>query len=508
MAGRLRRSGLDGLDLLIVGAAALALALFLVAEGRIAGVAGLPLDDGWIHLRLASNFAAGHGFGINPGEPVAASTAPLWTLGLAGLLTLGLPGLAATKGLGVACYVATGLITRRLAAAVGLGPGLALGAGLAVVGLGRLVWGALSGMEVPLAAGLVALAAWAVVRDRPLVGAMLLGLATLARPEAGLLVALQALSARSVGDGLRRLGLAALVVSPQVLFSLKTVGRMVPTSAAAKVTGGAVGQVEGFGAAWGQTPTVAAAYLREWVTVLQADHPALPVLGFVGLVVLRGRPLHWLAMALVLHPLAVAVVAPYQGPGFQTGRYSAHLLPLAVVVGSAGLARLLAWVPGRVLRAAVLGLLLLALAWRLPGAADAYAWGVQNINAMQVELGRWLAARTPRDALVALNDLGALTYFGDRRAIDLVGLGTPEVLTYRRQGPAGLLRYVEARCPAYLVIFPAWFPDLAARRDLFVPMTAITLTRNVVSGAATMVVYRSIWAPDAPGGAAPCLGRR
>jgi hypothetical protein len=361
-------------------------------------------------------------------------------------------------------------------------------------------------MEVPLAAGLVALAAWAVARDRAQLAAALLGMATLARPEAGLLVVLHGLGAGSVGGAVRRWGLAALVIAPEVLFSLRTIGRLVPATAVAKVTGGAVGQAEGLATAWDRTSTVAGPYLAEWGAVLQADHPALPALGLVGLVALRGSRLRWLLAALVLHPLAVAVVAPYQGPAFQTGRYSAHLLPLAILAGMAGLARVLACVPGRALRGVAVALALAALVWPLPGASRAYGWGVQNIETMQVALGRWLATRTPRDAVVALNDLGALTYFGDRRAIDLVGLGTPEILPYRRQGSAGLLRYVERRCPAYLVIFPSWFPELAARRDLFEPVTEVTLAHNVVSGGPTMVVYRSIWAADAPGGAAPCPG--
>ena len=46
---------------------------------------------------------------------------------------------------------------------------------------------------------------------------------------------------------------------------------------------------------------------------------------------------------LVLHPLAMAVLAPYRGPGFQEGRYSIHLLPLAAAVATVPLAALTAW---------------------------------------------------------------------------------------------------------------------------------------------------------------------
>ena len=58
-------------DLLVLLAAALPLALLLVRERVIAGSAGFPLDDSWIHLHFARNLAEGAGFSFNPGTPVA-----------------------------------------------------------------------------------------------------------------------------------------------------------------------------------------------------------------------------------------------------------------------------------------------------------------------------------------------------------------------------------------------------------------------------------------------------
>ena len=104
-------------DALIVVVGLGVLAVFVVAEWRIAGGIGLPLDDSWIHVRFATNLARGRGFAINPGEPVAASTAPLWTLLLALGVATGLSGLAVAKILGVLAYVATALLTRRVARA-------------------------------------------------------------------------------------------------------------------------------------------------------------------------------------------------------------------------------------------------------------------------------------------------------------------------------------------------------------------------------------------------------
>jgi hypothetical protein len=41
-----------------------------------------------------------------------------------------------------------------------------------------------------------------------------------------------------------------------------------------------------------------------------------------------------------------------------------------------------------------------------------------------------------------------------------------------------------------VVIFPTWFPRLAARGDLLTAVYAARLARNEVSGGPEMVVYR------------------
>ncbi len=493
-------------DLAVVSAAAGVVVLFVAVEFQIAGGTGLPLDDSWIHLRFAENLAAGRGFAINPGEPVAGSTAPLWTLLLAFAIALGLPALVAAKVLGLGSYAMTGLLTRRLALAAGLSRGLALAAGVGVVGLGRLGWGALSGMEVCLAAALVAGGALLVVRERALAGAAVLGLAALARPEAGLLLLLHVAGARRLRLALARVSVGAAVWMPALAFNLATVGRLVPGPAVAKVEGGLLGYLVGVPESWSTAGHRAAQYTTEWVRLVLSDHVALPVLILGGLVALRRGPLRWLGWALVLHPVAMALVAPYRGPAFQTGRYSTHLVPLAVVVGVAGLGALLAVVPrGLGLRAGAMAAAALTLAPPLGPASQAYAWGVQNINAMQVRLGRWAARETPPGALLAVNDVGAIAYFGDRPLIDLMGLVTPDIVSPRWRGEAGLLGYLERACPDYLVIFPAWFPGLAARTDLFRPIERVRLDHNLVSGAEEMVVYETVWNRWARP-RAPCLG--
>jgi len=234
--------------------------------------------------------------------------------------------------------------------------------------------------------------------------------------------------------------------------------------------------------------------MAEWVGLLWRDHPALPVLipiGFLALCRSHGRLLAWPGAVLILHPLGMALLAPYRGPAFQEGRYSSHLAPLALVVAAVGFWSLL----GRYRRVApwLAGAYLLGAAVLLWPASQRYGWAVQNINAMQVHLGEWVERNLPRNARLALNDVGAIAFVSRREVIDLMGLITPEILQYRRDGAAGILRYLELTCPDYLVIFPDWFPELARMADRFTPLYRVRLEQNRVAGADLMVVFETVW---------------
>jgi hypothetical protein len=465
-------------------------ALFLVRERLIAGAAGFPLDDSWIHLHFARNIAEGHGFSYNPGVPVAGSTAPLWTVLLAAASALAGASLATAKVTGVIATMAAAIVTRRAAIAWGAGAGVALVAAVALVWTGPVVWGALSGMEVSLAALLVAALLWAHAQARAVLVALLAGLAALARPEALLLVPLLMFSRPlSLAQRFRFLVVVAIVLAPAVAFSVATVGAPIPATAAAKVEGGLVGWLAGV-----REPLATALlgrpgqFFQAWLRWMWTTNWLLPLAvgaGVVGAFARHGRALGVPVLALVLHPLGMAVLAPYRDPAFQEARYSLHLLPLAfvalaVTVGSLG---------GRVrpiLAAAYLALGLVLL----PAAAERYAWGVQNINAMQVHLGRWVAARLPKSARLALNDVGAIAFFSRREVIDLMGLVTPAIIPYRREGEHGVIRYVTETCPDYVIIFPDWFPELTGRYTLLAPIYRVRLEKNEVAGGPEMVVYR------------------
>ena len=481
-------------DLLILLAALLPLTLLLLRERMIAGAAGFPLDDSWIHLHFARNLAEGNGFVYNPGTPVAGSTAPLWTLLLAAGVRLAGASLVTAKTLGVVAATGAALLLRRAARAWGASGATAVLTAVALEWSGPFAWGALSGMEVALAALLVTAAAFALARERLFLAAVAGALATLARPEAIVLLPLLVLAARPSPRQVIVFGaVVAIVLVPFAAFCLATTGTLVPSTAAAKVEGGLLGRLIGIREparlTWVDRPL---GFTLEWLRWLARTHPLLPLaLPALALAWRRRRTLAIVGLVLLAHPLAMALLAPYRGPEFQEGRYSIHLLPIALLMLALVWTRLESLAAHRrPLLLSARALYLAAALVALVPAADRYAWGVQNINAMQVHLGRWVDANVPRTATLAVNDIGAIAYFSRRPVLDLMGLVTPEIRPYRREGEPGVLRFIAERCPDVVIVFPSWFPGLAARSEVFVPVYRVRLEHNEVSGGPEMVVYR------------------
>jgi arabinofuranosyltransferase len=497
--------------LLPAGAFVLGLGLFLLREHQLAGVAGFPLDDSWIHFQFARNLAEGHGFSYNPGVPVAGSTAPLWTLVLGALFLVTGSHPLLVKLVGAAASLGAAFVTGRLARAWSDDRAAALLAAALAALSGPVLWGALSGMEVSLAALLVAAGLLAHTRGRELAAAILLALAVLARPEAMLVLGLTWVAGPlTPGRTVRYTVAGIVIIGPWVAFNLVTGGTPLPATAAAKIEGGLAGFLAG------TREPAARTFLsrpwdfwKEWAHWLWDVNSLLPflIVGGLGLLWWRGgRRLGLPATALLLQPLAMALLAPYRGPAFQEGRYAIHLIPLAFAtavlpMAALGRAREVAGLT-RLRRLLAAGLAAAALVSLWP-AATRYGWAVQNIESMQVRLAQWVNAHTPLDARLALNDVGAIGYLSRRPVIDVMGLVTPAILPYKKDGEAGVLRYLERACPDYLIVFPAWFPRLTAMHDRFTPVERVRLRLNTVAGAEEMVVYETVWRRAHPG-APPC----
>jgi arabinofuranosyltransferase len=526
----------------------LAVGYFLWCERTTAGTYGFPLDDSWIHAQFARNLALGNGFSYNPGIPVSGSTAPLWTLVTAcGYLVSGDPVLSA-KVIGVLFLGLTVFFVYSLVRAISNDPREALFAAILAGALPRLVWASLSGMEVSLAvllslAGVVAHVLYSRPGDRrQYLSTLLFGLATLSRPEcavffvaamldralAAILIRWRELAARDwIVPVLIHICLFILVIAPFLVFSRKVGIGFLPNTAyakallwnkgliAARAAGSRVELLRSF-------TTNPFDYFMSFLHENLNNNPVLFMfagLGFLRLVFRApyGAESRYrsfiIPLVVVLFPIAIGVVVPFGQASYQEGRYIAPVAPLVLVVGVVGIysaARYGAHVfaeakhmgrPAMVVleRSLVWLFVFLAVSAQFRNVwyrGQVYGKEVSNIQEMQVSIGKWIDRNLPADAVLAVNDVGAITYFSQRRVLDTVGLISPEVLDYRHHGEpleAAAFRFLRAKRPDYAVLFPEWYPDIVKRDELVEPLHRVVLKENVICGADEMVVYRMHW---------------
>ena len=501
---------------------------------------GFPLDDSWIHMQIARNLSQGAGMYFNAGDSVSASSAPLWTLALAGLHLLPVDTVWAAKGVGMLLLIACGIFTYLVGRGVGLQRDWAFVAGLATVTTPRLVWGAISGMEITLYAGLSTAAIWLYLKrsgqTRPAVDSqssnqslppavvLLCSAASLARPECLLLFPLilgdlllrrNATSGSGMTAGIlsswRPCMLYAATLAPFAVFNLATIGHIFPNTYYAKV-----GSYGLFGALARQDliqiiKCFSYYPLLQLIELIQfsLENSVITTLGVVvGACVWGGKSGsgRFVLLLIIALPLVRGVVAPFKGPLFQHGRYVAHLVPLLTIVGVLGLREVALFlckrwrVQGGSFRAVRISWFLWAAvaanaAWLQPGQAREYAGNVHDIQQMHVRMATWLAGNTPHDAVIATHDIGALGYFSGRRIIDTAGLVTPEVLPHLRPGePAdqGVLEFLRLAKPEYVVILPSWYPDLAHSKHL-APAHEVVLEKRSISAGDRLVAYQANW---------------
>ncbi len=487
------------------------LAWHLWREHALAGAAGFALDDTWIHAAIARNLAAGDGFAVNPGEWVGASTAPLWTLLLTPIVGLFGADVVAIRVLGIALtLVALDWTWRAVALAAPGRPAVAAIAATVLALLPSTAFGALSGLEVPLAIALVAallLAETACGADpgrRGLLPSLLVGLAVLARPEALALAPWVWCSA-----GLRPRTIAARVVATAVpiapialVYSLSH-GSPLPTTFFAKIhrsRNPAGGQGLLFmlerGDAAGALRVVCRTSFAQLAMfldgVLRASPLLVPALGAAFVARGAGRLVGLGAWCVFALPLAIGLMTPR--PDFGAGdRYAAIATPALAALAALGVGALATVRPR-----GIVALALLLVAVPLGGAIDRgaryHAMAVRNTRDMHETLARWVASSIPAGSTVAVHDIGALAYFGRVRLLDLEGIASPELLPRKRNAALVFATLFERR-PDFLIVAPNWYPDLARRADIFEPIHVVEIppADNRVLAGPTMVVFRATW---------------
>jgi len=92
----------------------------------------------------------------------------------------------------------------------------------------------------------------------------------------------------------------------------------------------------------------------------------------------------------------------------------------------------------------------------------AFGKNCKDIHLQQIALGKWVKEKIPEDAILAINDAGAIKYLSQRYCIDLIGLCYPDIVmssTPRGGGNGLLYEFLEnlKKKPDYFIIYPSWF---------------------------------------------------
>jgi hypothetical protein len=479
---------------LIILLAGLLLAYFLTTALRLTGgVLSVPLDDAWIHYQFARNLSQGDGFSYVPGVPTAGSTAPLWTLLLAGIGLITHDFVPSSLLLSAGLFLLTIWLTYRLTLDFTGNRPTALLAATGVAVTGRLLWAGLSAMEVTLFTALSVGAVWAYQwRGLGALTAALFALASQTRPEGHVLFALAVLDAvltmrRSDPTGRPSSTWSGIVSAiliygtiqlPYTLFSLSTTGHPLPNTFYAKAR-----QPD-----WYSWRTLFETLQYHWRDNLLA----LILLPFGLWAFWRRNRLvgGWLIGLFLVLPLVVPFL-------WHHGRYTMPLIPFQMILASAGLY----WLVGKlrerqdVIWPAIAGLLLAAGLWQVPYWAGMLSYNTREILDIDVAMGKWLAANIPADELVAIDDIGAIVFFGPRPIVDLHGLVSPEMWPVLDDidPSAAALRLLATHKVRYLAVFPGSHPALVSDSTIARPVQRFTTPTHSIILAPEAVVYVMDW---------------
>ena len=414
-------------------------------------------EDALISLRYAENIAAGNGFVYNLGEHVQGTTTPLFTLFLALFKFLHLPAMICGKLLNVAAEgVTSGLIAAlflryrmKLAAITG---GL-----MFAFSASNIKW-SVSGMETGLYIACVMLAFYYWQRSRALSG-LWVAVAFLVRPDAILIVPvllffgwdrkIPSLRLKDIVPG-------ALVVTTWMLFALIYFGSPISHSIIAK-------KVVYIDRAASVMPNLSI-IMDKFFNKVPVVSPLLLVGFLLGCIVSwRKVTLRIVALWTLLY-CATFVLSKTHIHGWYLAPPLLGYITISVL-GWFRIADLLNtklrifqklshvhWLNGA---AQVFVVLIIASAglMTVSRAMDEVKNDQMYEDQVRAPLGRWLNENTSSDATIALEPIGYIGYFSDRRILDTMGLVSPEVTEFYKRGnpPYGVLLYLEFR-PDYVVL--------------------------------------------------------
>lgn len=480
--------------------------LYLASEYYFTnGIIGFPLDDSWIHLRFADTFRHGYFFQYNIGEPTAGTTSPLWVV-LLSLLSFIIPNLTFDAiFLSFISFLFAVIYSYKLFSysftklEFDNSKFLTFVSSLLVVFSGRLNWAALSGMETNLFClfCLMAVYYFLVSPQKKVLIFILLGLASASRPEGYLLSLIMLVyiivKERKISINLvTGIFLYLIISTPYLIFSYSIRDNILPNT------------FEGHGGGKSLLPNIN--YLRIAGIYFFRDNLLLGILWLAGFIfyLVNFKKLReklgdlnlvfiWVYLLLLIFSIAIPNHRHH-------GRYLIPLIPFFVLVCMITL-KFFAVNASKnkftdFLNSKTIYYIILFFSLPYYFVYMVYiGMNTDNINDQQVTLARWVKENVPHENSIAINDIGAITYFSGNKIIDMEGLVNSEILRYRRYDINtrldSTLSLFKKNNVTHMIIYDQWYPDFINKYGSNLEfITSAKLEKNTICGGEEMKVYR------------------
>ncbi len=213
--------------------------------------------------------------------------------------------------------------------------------------------------------------------------------------------------------------------------------------------------------------------------------------------VLCARRARWTAALTFALFASVVLTCSYQTFLWNRLRYVWPFVPAGIVMGTCFLfelglilRRIRPWM--QTVAPALGGAIIAQFAALLPLTLADVSRSAKAVDAQQVAISEWAKTELPPQALVGVNDTGAIAYIGERRTFDIVGLTTDSEGPAWVAGAGSRLEHYErmnaAQLPTHFIIYPEWFGcDMLLGREL----TRRTVTDHAILGGDVMVAYEA-----------------
>jgi len=427
---------------------------------------GFPLDDAWIHLTYARNFAFHGEWSFRLGDGSAGSTSPLWTALLSIGFLLRLSPYIWTYFLGWLVLTLMAIRSENIARKVLASYRTRIPwVGLFITLAWHLTWSATSGMETLLHGFIILIVLGMLMENTSqyMTLGLLAGLSVWIRPDGVTLLGPILFTAlfqeklfRERGSALVKvfIGFGILFVF-YLLFNLALSGSPMPNTFYAKQA-----EYQEY-----LHSLALSDRLTDYITPIIAGPFVVLVPGFFLWVYKVIRERSWGAIAGVIWFFGYAGIYFMRLPAYQHGRYIIPAFPILYLWGLLGMMGYIASSKANqrnsFLWRTLLVILVIAFQWV---GATQNAKDVILIETQMVRTAQWVNENLPADATLAVHDIGAIGYFTQNPLVDLAGLITPDVVPFIRD-EVRLAEYLKTTNTDYLVTFPTWYPQLVSDRS-------------------------------------------